>query len=73
MECGRTHFRPSENLGRFLYKMLFPQKVKQNLVGRILGEIKISVQDFVIINTGIRTRLCNLPMENEQADAGRDG
>ena len=39
----RAHFRPSESLGRFLYKTLFPSKVKLNFV--VLGKIKIFVRD----------------------------
>ena len=31
--------------------------MKQNLVGRILGKIKIFVQDFDTIKTGVRTAL----------------
>ena len=31
--------------------------MKQNLVGKMLGKIKISVQDFVTIKTGIKIRL----------------
>ena len=32
----------------------FNSRLKQNLVGKILGKIKIFVQDFVPIKTGLR-------------------
>ena len=47
--------------------------MKQNLGEKILGKIKIIVQYYVAIKTDISTRLFSLSMENEQADAGRDG
>ena len=49
----RAHFRPSENLGKIFRQHFYPQKVKRNLVGKILGKIKISVQDFVPIRTAL--------------------
>ena len=51
----RAHFRPSENLGKICRQHFYPYKVKRNLVRKILGKIKIFVQDFVPIRTAMET------------------
>ena len=38
--------------------------MKQNLFGKILGKIKIFVQDFVAIKTGVRANIKMIKLKN---------